>query len=143
MKGGGVKSSKAASRYGMRKQRSTIIDHKYLASLDELAEYGNERLCEGIAEDEFRTDDQNLRQITLVDFIRLINRNPYLRRKALEQSRRSLILNQILKHLYTRRLRLEISFLNTCLDSIERSGDGDGSYGSCDRCDEVLDPGCF
>ena len=64
-----------------------------------------------------------------------------LRRQTLEQCCRTLVLDEILDHGYTRYLVLKVRILDTGLDGVQRCGDGDRRDSTSDRCDKVLPPG--
>ena len=64
-----------------------------------------------------------------------------LRRQTLEQCRRTLVLDEILDHCYTRYLVLKVRILDTGLDGVQRCGDGYRRDSTSDRCDKVLPPG--
>ena len=65
----------------------------------------------------------------------------YLGSETLEQRGRALVLDQVLNHSNAADLRLEVGILDTGLDRVERSGDGDRRDGTSNRSDEVLHPG--
>jgi hypothetical protein len=61
----------------------------------------------------------------------------HLGRQSLEERSHAFRLDHLPDDGHTADLRVEVGILNTRLDNVERSGDGDGRDGSCYTGDEV------
>jgi len=66
-----------------------------------------------------------------------------LRNQSLEETRNTFILHHTSNNLESTLRVFEVAVLDTGLDDIERSGNEEGSRGTGDGSNKVLEPGCF
>ena len=114
-------------------------------TLDVLAKERYQRLREGIAEDQLRTNDKNLLHGASENVASQPNTTAhdltYLWCQTLEERPGALVANQILYDRPPGHLLLKVGVLNARLDSIKRRSDRDGSDRTRDGGNEILGPG--
>lgn len=86
-------------------------------SLNVLGEQWYQRLCEGIAEYQFGSNDKDL-QIEINNWYLPEAKITYFGRQALEESRRALIFNEFFHNSDTRYFSLKVGVLDAGLDRI-------------------------
>lgn len=107
---------------------------------DVFREPGDQRLRKGVAEHQLGSDDQDLGASHQRIPQPVSGHATNLGREALEERRRTFVLDEVLDDGHTADLTLEVRVLDTRLDRVEWGSHRDRRDGTRDGCDEILAP---